>query len=494
MKKIRFYWDFCKKPSFILLLILIAFFLKGVFLAAAFPIFDGQDEARHYNTIQFFSEPKEKTWKINIATPQQMQARDSNNLETYNFSEEIKKTATAADNSALRTEIYNTIDFSNSYDGKNEAQINSKIWQPINQDYPPDITAKSYDKLYHILGTFIENTFARDSILVRFYLIRIFSVLLSALTVLCAYLIMREIGFQPKASLIMTAIIAFQPKFSFFTTNISYAPLLILLFTTFTLGGILYLKNGLDWRNAALMITSAVLGMFTKATAIVLVAMLIFMVAFMIYQKFSRRSKRAKYWSGPLFILASILVLVFFHQYLPLNNSKGISGIIVSLYEYLAKTLTIGRLGLSARTYWGTLSWVNSWTLDNIINLIWLIEAFAIAGLAIFLFSKKKFDFLPEKKYIIFLISMIIALQLGIRLADWPHFAKTGSLALGTPGRYFLPNLASHIILVFTGLGALFAYFKKEKYFEIALKAGLVLMFAFCTYMIFDVVIYRFYL
>jgi hypothetical protein len=107
------------------------------------------------------------------------------------------------------------------------------------------------------------------------------------------------------------------------------------------------------------------------------------------------------------------------------------------------------------------------------------------------LFSKRKFDYLPEKKYIIFLIGVIIALQLGIRFADWRAFSVSNRLNLGTPGRYFLPNLASHIILVFVGLGALL---RKEKYFNLTLLFGLISMFAFFMYIIFDLVIPRTYL
>jgi hypothetical protein len=65
--------------------------------------------------------------------------------------------------------------------------------------------------------------------------------------------------------------------------------------------------------------------------------------------------------------------------------------------------------------------------------------------------------------------------------------------SLGTPGRYFLPNLASHILLVGAGLGALLASFKKEKYFETTLLTLLIGMFAFMMYLTFDVIILRFY-
>jgi hypothetical protein len=112
-------------------------------------------------------------------------------------------------------------------------------------------------------------------------------------------------------------------------------------------------------------------------------------------------------------------------------------------------------------------------------------------GLIYFLASKKRPEFLPDKKYVIFLIAMVIALQLGIRTADWKIFMSSDNLDLGTPGRYFLPNLASHIILLFVGLGA---FLRKERYFQYSLIIGLILMFSFSMYLTFNVIIPRYYL
>ena len=86
---------------------------------------------------------------------------------------------------------------------------------------------------------------------------------------------------------------------------------------------------------------------------------------------------------------------------------------------------------------------------------------------------------------------MIVALQLGIRVADWNVFAHTGSLDLGTPGRYFLPNLASHLVLVFVGLGMLLGTRERLK---IVLLCGVVLMCFFSTLVTFDLILPRFYL
>ncbi|MDR3558957.1 MAG: hypothetical protein P4L58_00960, partial [Candidatus Pacebacteria bacterium] len=156
--------------------------------------------------------------------------------------------------------------------------------------------------------------------------------------------------------------------------------------------------------------------------------------------------------------------------------------------------LTLGHFALTSRTYWGSLGWVNSWTLSNFTDIIWLIEFIAAIGLVVYLFRKDTPVWLPEKKYIWFLLAMVAVLQLGIRAYDWRTFESTGALTLGTPGRYFLPSLVSHVILVATGLGTLLNMGKYDRYFKPLLAFCFVLLFSLSFYLIYDVIVYRFYL
>jgi len=484
--------DFSKKPGFILALILAGFFFKGVFVATLFPIFTGQDEARHYNTVQFLAEPKEKTWPM---TPRPI-VPDKATIADYNFSEEIREAGAAADFDLFRHAMYDTSAFSdsNGYDGKNETLINSGPWKPYNYLSPPDTAGKS---LYHRLASLIEKSFASQNILFRFFSVRIFSVLLGTLTVLFAYLIMINIGIRPKESLIMTAIIAFQPKLSMYTTNINYDVLLIPLFALFTLGAVLSLKKGLDWKNVNLMVISIILGMLTKGTAIVMLAVFLGLTGFHLYQKIKHQNKFLIAIALPLlllvfgFLVPRVTIYLGYNLVALLPFKGSLTDIFLSLQSYLGKSLTMGRFALSSRTYWGSLGWEDNWLSQNFTDIIKLIEAFSLVGLGMYFFSKKQRpEYLPEKKYVLFLITMIVALQLGIRFYDWKLFMQTGSLDLCTPGRYFLPNLAGHIILVFTGLGMLF---RKENYFKNSLLTGLILMFSFSLYLIFNVVLPRYY-
>lgn len=489
---------FLKDPKTILILILTVFFLKGVFLAAIQPIFGGQDEARHYDTVQYLAEPEgvvmenEKIQKKNYNG-----ARDKDDFNTYNFSKEIQKTADTTDTDILRGEIYNTIRFSPSSDGMNESDINARIWKPYNYYTDPDIAGTT--SLYHKTAAQLEKLFSDQSILVRFSLIRIFSVLLGTFAVYLSYQIARTIGFSSKVSLILTAILAFQPKFSLYSTNINYDALLIPSFFLFTYAGILTLKDGLNWKSLSLLLLSIFIATQTKPTGYILVVVFAALIIYLLHEKSQTQSKRFRYGIYGICFVVSILVTSYFYSHFITINDSSLRQITSSLKEYTFKTVTFNRFVLPSETYWGTLSWVNSTLLSNVTNIIFVIEMIALIGLGLLLFSKKfKGDypsFLPARKYVIFLISIVIALQLGIRIADWNVFSQIGGMqmSLGTPGRYFLPNLVSHILLVGVGLGAFLAWFKKEQYFETALLTILISMFSLMMYLIFNVIILRFY-
>jgi len=473
---------FLKKSGFVLALILVSFFLRGVFLTALFPIFDGPDEARHYNTIQYLSEPEEKSWTIN----ERPIKKDKSDIAGYNFSQEIIKTAENIKTNDPGDDLFGIINFSESYIGKSENAINLNDWHRYNENYPPDIAGEN--NLYHLLCSLIEKSFGQYSILIRFYLIRIFSILLGTAVLFLCYIITKNIGFSEKYSLLLSAIISFQPRFSMHFSYITYDDLLILAFALFTLGCVLILKNGLRRKNVLLALTAMLIGLFTKGTSIVLLTVFIFFLACLFYKKIkNHKIKRAP-------LLASIillLVLVFiFQKYFDLATL--ISGMnFGTLGEYLFKSLTVGRMEITSKTYWGNLQWSSNIFYDFILYFIWAIEIISAIGIAVIIFSKKKIEFLPEKKYILFFLGMLAALQLGIRFYDWQIFSQTGGFDLGTPGRYFLPNIISHFILVFCGL---VAFLKKEKYFDISMKVGLLFMFFFWFYLIIDVVMPRYYM
>lgn len=476
----------------ILALILLAFFVKGVFLANLFPIFSGQDEARHYNTVQFLLEPKEKNWPIDY---NKNRKKIKGDFSTYNYSQEIRETAEVIKKNTAPSEPYDAVSFSENHQGKGENEINSNKWSHYNEKYPPDTVGGS--KFYHKLTALIEKALNSQSILIRFFLIRIFGVLLGTLVICVCYLIAKTIGFSEKKSLLFAAIVSFQPALSVYYVSINYDVLVILIFALFILGAVLSLKNGLNIKNALIMAIAVAIGLFIKATTIILFLAFFLILAYFAFKKFRTSQLNTRNILISLFIFLLVLsvfsYIYDFQKILPLKKGATLAESVApsKISDYLSDSLSMGRIKLTSNSYWGNFGWESNLITENLIYIIWAVEAVAILGFAIMFFSKSKFNYLPEKKYLLFFVFMIIVLQLGIRYADFTVYNNTGKLDLGAPGRYFLPNLISHIILVFAGIGALL---KKENYFNIVLKISLILMVAYSFYIIFDMAIPRFYL
>lgn len=467
-------------------------------MIAVQPIFEGQDEARHYNTIQYLAE--EQNILVNAQKNERLndiETRDKDNFDTYNFTEEIQKTAVATDVNILRSDSFNTAVFSNLSEGIHESLVNSRIWKSHNTYTEPDI-AEGGRSLYHKIFSRIEGILTEYSILIRFYFLRIISVILGTFAVFICYSIAKNIGFSSKVSLILTALLSFQPKFSIYLTGISYDTLLIPMFFLFTYSSVRTLKEGPTWKNFALLIGSMVIAIETKPTGYILVVPFITLVTYLLYEKVRLQKKSLQY-SVYAFCLFLFISVVFYFSSHFLESNLSLSNQINSIGNYLSKTLTFGKFIMPSDTYWGILGWTNNAFLWTVPWGILLLELLALFGLGLLFFSKTFSQsypsFLPAKKYIIFLIGMIVALQLGVRTADWHGFSQIGSMkfGLGTPGRYFLPNLSAHILLMATGLGALLAYTKKERYFETILLGLLILMFSLMIYLTFNALILRFY-
>ena len=486
---------------FLLSLILIAFFSKGVFLTTLQPIFTGQDEARHYNSIQFFAEPA-------ISSPQKIvlpvtEEQNKEDLSTYRFSEEIRETAAATDNQLLRSEIFNTTRFSDTVIGREESTINSKPWSQLNYlnletGYFPDAVRSTV--LYHKLTTWIESYFSEESILVRFHLIRLFSVLLGTIAVFLAYLTARTIGFSSTISLIITAIIAFQPRFSIYLSQINYDALLIPLFFLFTYTGARTIRDGFTFINILLLVGTLIPALFTKATGYLLIPLTLFLLISQIWQKFRNiENKRSRYIIAiTLFALfASSFSFLYFHFF---GTETSLLQKLSTLPAYLSKTISFKNILWPSESYWGMIGWTDSWFIYVTPTIIFLVETIAATGLGLLFFSKKMKgfsypSFLPTKIYVYFLIALVIILQLGVRFADWNTYIRIGnmSMSLGTPGRYFIPTLLAHILLISTGLGAFFSYFKKENMFRLILTLFLIFMISLNLHIIFNTILLRYY-
>lgn len=474
-----------KSAPALLTLILLAFLSREIFLAVAFPPFTGQDEARHYNTVQWLAEDQDASCLQNSTSSN---TQDKENLATYRFSEEIRETSNAANLSVWREENYRKPTYATGKNGSNESLIQAKQWSKNNPHCPPDIvpTAAKFS-FFHWMASGVERAFSGSDILTRFYLIRILAVLLGTTTILFAYLAAIEAGFSRRIGLLIALILSLQPRLSLYTTNINYDVLLIPCFTIFLFAGLRCLRQGFTLVNISLLILALMGATLTKGTGLALFGGGAFLLGWFLF------TKRSSWKQIPLlyWIIGGSVGLVLA---LLLNNSYPFTRLLPqlslpSLFEYLGKSLP--RIPASSENFWGTLSWNEATFGPLFVYGIWIIEAVALYGLIRFFYLKESLSFLPLKSAALFCLIFVLSLQLGVRFHDWHVFQETGSLALGTPGRYFLPSVAAQIILIAIGLGA---FFRRSQWLERGLLTLALLMLTFNLYTIWLIIIPRFYL
>ncbi|MDD2766367.1 MAG: glycosyltransferase family 39 protein [Candidatus Moranbacteria bacterium] len=498
MNKQRFL-AFIKAPEFILTLILVVFFFKGVFLSVLFPFFQAPDEQTHYATIQQRAEPNEKTWTIK-------QGKDSSNgidISTYHFSEETIQTAQKLQFDDVKFQKENTQEFSQSDRGLHEDEIMSNNWKRYIDTYPANISGTI--SFYYSLGAKVEQILSDQSILTRLFSMRLLSVVMGVLIVFLAYLISQKIGFSKQNSLIITALVAFQPMFSASASQVNIDIALILAFSFYIYASVSLLHSGMHWKDILLLILSLPLAFYSKGPGIVLFAITPFLLGYLIYKRFNISLKKfSLYVSIAIFILVAVITLSvpksYFVSITNFNATSKFDSPVESLTKYIDKTINMTSVLRTEKSYWGNFGWLDTPLSGNIIQGIWILEIIALFGIVLF-FVPKRFlkkirmgtekSYLPEKKYILFFFGIMIALQLAIRFFDWRIFDAYKQILIGQPGRYFLPTIIPHIIVMAVGLGF---FTRSKKQFDILIKTLLVSMILLSLHAMIDVIIPRYYL
>ena len=528
--------------KFILFLILGAFFFRGLFLVGVFPIFKGQDESRHYNTIQYLSTGKNKKCQRDNEGKYLANKQDKRDLSTYRYSDEIRETASVVQHKQIRGNYYDKIDFkNNSLDGINETGFKKKQHSKIQHFCPPDVAGSAFGRegfsLYEWGLSALEKKIESQNIFVRYDLMRIISVILGAIMLWLAYGIFKAVGFSKKQSLILMTIISFQPKLATYFTNINYDVLLIPLWTGFVLVSTLIVKKGWNFKRGISSALIFILALITKPSALPLIGVVVYLTGRTFYIKGFKKQKIN-------WFVAGLLVTGIGYASYVLMKKVGLTLLFSSRYldslgDYLRVSLS--KINGSSANYWGAIGWDASQRTMLFVKTIWIIEWMAWLGLVVGVISpwikkiKNKINFkLPScsvlknkcpiissltilyekikkqlqkndfnlsvrwKKYFWLMLVFIFVLQLGIRVADWKVFTNSGGLDLGTPGRYWLPNIVPHFVLLAMGLKIITGFFRSKtvrtKYFELSLLGFLVLMVLYWCYEVFDVIIPRFYL
>lgn len=474
-------------PKLILALILALFFIKAVILSFLMPALQNPDEQIHYGTIQFLAEPTPKNWPI---IKLKKHINNGSDISTYALSEEIIRSAQATQFDEIKFEKQNTQDFSNT---TSEEIVLQNDWKRYIDTTIHSVSGTK--SVYYSMAHLLEQSFSDQSILTRIFLARILASLFGLGVIILSYLTARKVGFSKYISLLFTTLVAFQPMLSATAAQINIDIALIFAFSLFLYASVSLMKNT-TWKYAALLIFSAILGLFSKGPGIVLVALLYPLFAWCTYQKLQLSKRRFT----TLLAIATLLLVTTIFLIVPksylvsitnLSTQSKFNSPLESVGKYIDKTLTSGELRDTAISYWGQFGWLDSSISDWSLNLILLITLAGFIGTIWYLLSRKKISYLPEKKYLLLSLGMIAILQVAIRFYDWRVYDYTGQILIGQPGRYFLPNIIAHLLIIITGIGFLV---RQETKFILAMKILTLAMILLQLHAIINVIIPRYYL
>ncbi|MEK7549626.1 MAG: phospholipid carrier-dependent glycosyltransferase [Patescibacteria group bacterium] len=478
-----------KFPVHIIVLLLL-FIAQGVLFAILFPAYQGPDEQIHYGTIQYQAEPKEKDWPLQEPTQIQL----FGDVRTYKLSEETIQSAYLLQFDDLRWQKENTEYFSQTSTGIHEQAIAQNEWKRYIDTTSHN--ASGTKSFYYEVGGWIEKTLSSTSFFTRFLSQRLLSVFLGALVVLFTYLVAKKAGLSLFESILIATLVAFQPMFVFLSSVVNIDVALILSFTIFTYATIWLLKDGPKIPPLCILFFATVLGLYSKGPGIVLAVTAVLLIVFFVVQYWRKKDEKF-FWKLFIGVTAFIILasLITPKSYIAsithLTTNSKFSSPAESLVAYGKETLDKSAFMRTHTSYWGYFGWLDTKISNTVLTFIWDIQAIALLGLILFLITKTPPEYLPKKRFVVFFIIIILLLQLAIRFFDWRVFDATRQILIGTPGRYFLPTLVPHILLIITGLG----FFTKNKHqFHILLKALTLGMILLLLYAVINVIIPRYYL
>jgi len=311
--------------------------------------------------------------------------------------------------------------------------------------------------------------------LTRFYIVRFFSMILSFITIFTSYKI-AEIIFKKKLLCLATAAwVAFQPMYSFISASVNNDNLIILLTTTF----LYFSLKAIEEKKIIYKFWSFVqiiLGVITKPQAF----SLFFAYPFI----FGRKAIQGIFISLVFFIIFLISSTVFINKLskniiytFSLNNFSDFFLLGQKIFNLNFFSLLNNYLGITKTTYlnnlfpwyWGVFGWLEV-TMPLLTYRVLKILIFLAMWRIIYWLAKNFRKNLKISQYLFFLIVTIVTFSGLIILNDFCVFVNSGK-AFGIQGRYFLPLISGHMILLIFGLNE-FIPKKNKKIFSLFLIIG----------------------
>ena len=393
-----------------LVILLVLALIKSLVWMLMTPIFQVPDENLHFGLIQYLGE--------NNRFPAPKTSR--------HVSLELAKTAQAVNFNWMKSH---------------------PVWQGLPLDWQQQIKSIDFQarktfsdyqsmggqklpKAYSIIGAIVYKIFSQADFFWRFYSLRFLSVIFGLITAYLTYLIALSFFKRPALALSAAVAVAFHPMASVIFSSITYDSLTILTATAFLYLAVKFIKTTkkkFQW----LALIVALAGLMVKSQLIGLSLAWLFLLT----------KKQLKFL--PLFLIIFIFLgwqmhdiqefLLIFLAWFQANNWH----LVADYADVYAKPL----LAEVFPWYWGVFGWLEKVMPLVVYRVIKIICALSLIGIII----SRQF------RRIRFLLIFTFVMALVIMVNDFFIFSQRGA-NFGVQGRYFLPAVTAHMILLIFGL------------------------------------------
>lgn len=433
--------------------LLLSFFLKQIFLIGLVPIWHTPDEQAHFAQVAYFSEFSKMPF-----------GKDDLNRE---ISESEYLLGTKRDQSGNNKFTFHPeyrIEYTSSYTGKYENYINN-----VPVGFRREFTgqeAANYPPLYYWISSLAYKLFYTHGLIDRVFAVRFVSTLLSLLTVLISLYIGKLLFGRLILAYGLAAMVAFHPMFSLVSAGVNSDNLFNLFFTLMTYVCLLMIKRGLSKKGLFLSIIISY-GMYLTKPQFIL-ALPIFYVAILLSILINFKSSMRLKVVAKLMALPVLLFFLFsgvkdaLSEFLARNSylltflpgERNLSN--VSFFSFFKQTIrhTIAEV---IPWYWGVFNWLGVTYERGVHRIINRVMVLAAAGVCLKFFmdaKHKKIDY-P----FLFVLATSVIYFMGITVYNYLFYLGHG-FPFGIQGRYFFPNIVSHMCVLLAG----FTYFVPEKF------------------------------
>ncbi len=467
-----------------LYIFLAAVLLNGLFWAVLVPIWHTPDEAAHFANVQNMAEygqmhpsgGKDHSQELLLSERLLGTERGSRGTNKFTFHPEYR------------------LDYSNNVIGPRESEISNfpKEWRrelvkSESTNYPP---------VYYFLSAITYKIANNGDLFTRVFFARLVSVLCLVGIAFTAFKISQLLF--PKNmlyQLVLGSMVAFQPMVTFTSAGVSSDPLSNLLFIAFLYMGARLIISRVSLKNVILAGLITGIGTWTKPQFIITVPILYFLIVIKSFKSKSRISSLTKFSFvfGVVYIVSGGFIL--FQEIIgrlsanvnPLpyvETTDNVSSTLpaISFTNHLVWTLKHTYAEVLP-WYWGVFDWLGVTLPPVVYRVINRVILIAVLGFILkIIFSIKKRDWSKNTQVVAFMVGFALFYFAVLTWWDWGHFKSVG-FSLGIQGRYFLPAVFPHMLIIFIGLLTL-TPIKFKKYIASLLAIGMITLNLISLYVV----------